>query len=147
MPVQQKSEKPGIFTGFLLAIAMPKKSDLFELGPLFMKRYHDLRKELRSERLSLTTRKSAADLVAQTVGVVAIFGSLVFIASRAFQGNITLGDLVMYFGALQQGQSFLSSLLNGLAGLYEDNLFLTTLYEFLDLKPTVKEPLKSSTST
>ncbi len=77
--------------------------------------------------------------MAQTVGGVAIFGGFVFIVQRAFQGSITLGDLVMYFGALQQGQSYLSSLLSSFAGLYEDNLFLTTLYEFLDLKPSVKE--------
>lgn len=29
----------------------------------------------------------------------------------------------------------------GIAGLYEDNLFLSNLYEFLDLKPKVAEPL------
>ena len=142
-----KERKAWYFHWLLTGDSHAKEIRLFELGPLFMKRYHNLRKELRSERLSITARQSAADLVAQTIGIVAIFGSLVFIASSAFQGNITLGDLVMYFGALQQGQSFLSSLLNGFAGLYEDNLFLTTLYEFLDLKPNVKESLKSGAST
>ena len=116
-----------------------KEIRLFELGPLFIKRYHKLRKELRTERLSIIYRRSAADLMAQTIAVVAIFGGFVLIIQRAFQGSITLGDLVMYFGALQQGQSYLSSLLGSFAGLYEDNLFLTTLYEFLDLKPAVKE--------
>lgn len=55
-------------------------------------------------------------------------------------GSITLGDLVMYFGAFQQGQAFLNSLMTGIAGLYEDNLFLTSLYDFLDLESKVKEP-------
>ncbi|MGA9189826.1 MAG: ABC transporter ATP-binding protein [Methanosarcina sp.] len=134
-----KERKAWYFHWLLTGDSHAKEIRLFELGPLFIKRYHNLRKELRNERLSITARRSAADLVAQTIGVVAIFGGFVFIAQRAFQGSITLGDLVMYFGALQQGQSFLSSLLNGFAGLYEDNLFLTTLYEFLDLKPAVKE--------
>ncbi len=134
-----KERKAWYFHWLLTGDSHAKEIRLFELGPLFIKRYHNLRKELRTERLSITTRRSVADLVAQTVGVVVIFGGFVFIAQRAFQGSITLGDLVMYFGALQQGQSFLSSLLNGFAGLYEDNLFLTTLYEFLDLKPAVKE--------
>ena len=47
---------------------------------------------------------------------------------------ITLGDLVMYYQAFQRGQGFLQEMLGGLAGLYEDNLFLSNLYEFLDLK-------------
>jgi ATP-binding cassette subfamily B protein len=134
-----KERKVWYFHWLLTSDSNAKEIKLFDLGPLFVKRYHDLRKELRSERLSITARQSATDLVAQTVSVVAIFGSYVFIAMKAFQGNITLGDLVMYFGALQQGYSFLSSLLNGFADLYEDNLFMTTLYEFLDMMPALKE--------
>ena len=30
--------------------------------------------------------------------------------------------------------------LRGLAGLYEDNLFLSNFYRFLDLKPAIKSP-------
>lgn len=30
--------------------------------------------------------------------------------------------------------------MRGWAGLYEDNLFLTNFYQFLDLKPTIKAP-------
>lgn len=135
-----KERKAWYFHWLLTGDSHAKEIRLFELGPLFMKRYHDLRKELRNEQLSITGKRAAADLAAQTIAIVATFSSLIFIALNAYQGNITLGDLVMYFGALQQGQLFLSALLSGLSGLYEDNLFLTTLYEFLDLKPTVKEP-------
>jgi len=51
--------------------------------------------------------------------------------------------MLMYFGAIQQGQSFLNSFLSSLVGLYENNLFLTALYQFLDLKPKVEETVKS----
>lgn len=136
-----KERKAWYYHWLLTGDSHAKEIRIFELGPLFTKRYHDIREELRNERLSITTKKSIADLTAQTIGVIAVFGGFVFIVSNAFQGKITLGDLVMYFGALQQAQAFLSSLLSGFAGLYEDNLFLTTLYEFLDLKPKVKESL------
>lgn len=135
-----KERKSWYFHWLLTDNSYAKEIRLFDIGPLFMKKYHKIRKELRSERLSIKLRQSAIDLVAQTGGIVAIFGSLIFIAQSVLHGNITLGDMVMYFGALQQGQTFLSSLLNGYAELYEDNLFLMTLYEFLDLKPNVKEP-------
>jgi ATP-binding cassette subfamily B protein len=48
--------------------------------------------------------------------------------------------MVMFFGAFQRGQDFFRDALGGLAGLYEDNLFLTDLKTFLELKPRVKEP-------
>ena len=121
-----------------------KEIRLFDLGPLFMRRFRDLRRKLRREKLEIAARRSLAELVAQTGATVAIYGAYAFIAYRAVQGNITLGDLVMYFQAFQRGQGFLQELLSGLAGLYEDNLFLSNLYEFLDLKRKVVEPAHAS---
>jgi ATP-binding cassette subfamily B protein len=121
-----------------------KEIRLFDFGPLFMRRFRGLRRKLRGERLGITARRSIADLVAQTSATVAIYGSLAFIAYRTVQGTNTLGDLVMYFMAFQRGQGFLQGMLGGLAGLYEDNLFLSNLYEFLDLKRKVVEPAHAS---
>jgi ATP-binding cassette subfamily B protein len=88
----------------------------------------------------MATRRSLSELLTQAFGTLAVFGCCGFIAYRAGQGVITRGSLVMYLQAFQRGQGFLQELLGSLAGLYEDNLFLTNLYEFLDLKPKVIEP-------
>jgi ATP-binding cassette, subfamily B, bacterial len=117
-----------------------KEIRLFDLGPLFMQQYHDLRQQLRKEKLGIATWRSISDLFAQIFSVVVVFGSLAYIANRAVQGIISLGDMVMYFGAIQQSQGYLSTLLTGLTGLYEDSLFLDSLFEFFDIKPKVKEP-------
>jgi len=118
-----------------------KEIRLFDLGALFRRRFRDLRQQLRQERIKITTRRSIAESVAQVSATVAVFASYAFIAYRTVQGAITLGDLVMYYQAFQRGQGFLQQILSGLAGLYEDNLFLSNLYEFLDLKPKVVQPL------
>ncbi|MBM3166612.1 MAG: ABC transporter ATP-binding protein [Chloroflexi bacterium] len=128
------------FHWLLTGDVQAKEVRLFDLGSLFMRRFRDLRQQLRRERLEITTRRSVAELVTQASATLAVFGSYAFIAYRAVQGTITLGDLVMYYQAFQRGQGFLQEMLGGLAGLYEDNLFLSNLYEFLDLKPKVVEP-------
>ena len=117
-----------------------KEIRLFGLGDHLKDIYHDLRRTLRTEKLQINTRRSLADLAAQSFATLALFGSLLFIAHQTFLGLITVGSLVMYFGAFQQGQSYLQNMLKSLAGLYEDNLFLSNLYEFLDLEPRIKEP-------
>jgi len=117
-----------------------KEVRLFDLGGIFSERYRDLRARLRGERLAITINRSRADLAAQSSAVLALFGSFAYIAYQTAQGSITVGDLVMYFGAFQQGQGFMQALLGSLAGLYEDNLFLTSLYDFLDLKPRLGDP-------
>ena len=117
-----------------------KEIRLFDLGTLFRQRFRDLRRRLRQERIRITTKRSMAELAAQVSATLAVFASYAFIAYRTVQGDITLGDLVMYYQAFQRGQGFLQQILSGLAGLYEDNLFLSNLYEFLDLKPRVVQP-------
>lgn len=114
---------------------------LLGLGQLFISRYCDIREQIRKEHLSLAIRGSAEELASKAIALAVVFGTFAFIAQQAFNGVITIGDMLMYFGAIQQGQSFLNSFLSNLVGLYENNLFLTALYEFLDLKPKVKEPL------
>ncbi len=117
-----------------------KELRLFDLGPLFRQRFLDLRQKLRRGKLRIALNRSVGDLVAQAFATLAIYGSYAFIAYRAVNGSITLGDLVMYFQAFQRGQGFLQEMLSGLAGLYEDNLFLSNLYEFLNLKNKIIDP-------
>ena len=133
--------RAGYLNWLLTGDAHAKEIRVFNLGHLFIHRFSNLRKQLRSEKLKITRKRSVADLVAQSSATLAVFGSFGFIAYHTVQGTITLGDMVMYFGAFQRGLSYLKDMLGGLADVYENNLFLSNLYEFLDLKPKVKEPL------
>ena len=117
-----------------------KEVRLFDLGELFRGRYRDLRTGLRLERLRITARRSAADFGSGLLATVAVFGTFAFIAWRTVQGVISLGSMVMYYGAFQTGLSSLQSALSGLAGLYEDNLYLTYFYEFTALETKLAEP-------
>ena len=134
----------GYLNSMLTGSSHAKEIRLFDLGPLFMRRFRDLRRKLRGERLRITASRSVAELAAQTCATAAIYGSLAFIAYRTVQGTNTLGDMVMYFMAFQRGQGFLQGMLGGLAGIYEDNLFLSNMHEFLDLKRKVVEPAHAS---
>ncbi len=118
-----------------------KEIRLFNLGTLFNQRFQELRSLLRREQLTIATKRSAEQLITQISASIAVFSSYAFIAYQTVQGSFTLGDLVMYYQAFKRGQNDLQRMLSSLAGLYEDNLFLSHLYEFLDLKPKVVEPL------
>ena len=117
-----------------------KEIRLFALGSLLIGRFRELRRQIRQERIGLALKQTLSDLAAQAGATLAIFGALAFIAYRAVQGYMTLGDMVLYYQAFQRGQGYLREMLAGLAGLYEDNLFLGNFYDFLDLQPTVIEP-------
>lgn len=119
-----------------------KEIRLFNLGPLFMERFRGLRKMLRGEKVDLATKRARSEFISQVTAILAIFGTYLFIAYRTLTGKISIGDLVMYIQALQRGQVYLEALLTSLVGLYEENLFLSNLYEFLGLEKKMKRPLK-----
>jgi ATP-binding cassette subfamily B protein len=117
-----------------------KEIRLFGLGSLFKEWFRDLRQKLRTERLKMTASRSFSELITQTSAHLAIFGTLGFITYQTVQGRITLGDMIMYFGAFQRAQGAMQEMWGSLTRLYEDNLFLSMFSEFLDLQPKLAEP-------
>jgi ATP-binding cassette subfamily B protein len=130
----------GYYHGILTNSGYSKEVRLFDLGNLFMGRARDLRRKLREGRLTLSRQRALSDFAAQTFATTAIYGCYGFVAYQAIGGELTVGDLVMYYQAFQRVQGYLQGILSSLTGLYADNLFLSNLYEFLDLKRTVAEP-------
>jgi ATP-binding cassette subfamily B protein len=117
-----------------------KEVRIFGLGPTLISRYQKLRREIRGIIIRTDVSNSIWTTLAQLISVIIIYGIFGFIAYRTLQGNQTIGDLVMFFQAAQRGEGFLRGLLNGLTRLYENNLFLVNLYEFLNLKKKITEP-------
>lgn len=134
-------ERRANYFGWVIGNAQhAKELRAFGLGRELLARFQALRTELRTEKLGLARAKNLADAGSQAVATVVVFGSLAFIGFQTFEGALTLGDMVMYFGAVQRGQSLLHSLFSALGSLYEDNLFLANVDEFLEIEPTISRP-------
>ena len=117
-----------------------KEMRLFGLGELFRGLYRDLRLILRTERIGIARRRAWADFAGGAAAVLATFATFAYIVWLTITGAITLGSMVMYYQAFQTGLSSLQAVLSGMAGLYEDNLFLTYYHEFMELEPRVLAP-------
>ena len=133
--------KSGYYGHLLLGDSPAKEIRLFGLGNLFIKRVYELRQQLFREKLAISSRQAGTRLIAQGFTGVLILSSYGLMIHQTLQGRFQLGDLVLYTQAFQRGQGALSDLISNLAGLHENNLFLADLYEFLELKPSVVEPI------
>jgi ATP-binding cassette subfamily B protein len=138
---QSETERQAWYYHWMMVdTSFAKELRLFNLGALFIERFRRLRQMMRTTRLGLTKNRSLADFLVQLLASIAIYGTLGLAAFQAMRGAITLGELVTIYIGFQSGVSFLQAVLNGLAGLYEDNLFLSNLYLFLDMKPAIRAP-------
>ena len=129
------------YNWILTGNAHAKEIRLFGIGNVISDRFSQVRRILRHEKLSISRKRIFADFIAQAFGSLTVFGMFAVIAFRAITGAITLGDMVMYYQAFQRGLGYLRSVLRGLADLYENNLFLSYLYEFLNVIPQIREPV------
>ncbi|MGB0524077.1 MAG: ABC transporter ATP-binding protein [Flammeovirgaceae bacterium] len=124
------------YLGYLLTFAeYAKEVRLFRLGTYFKNKFSVIQKQLFKESKQIAFNQAWISLIAKGSEVIAIFAAYIFIAYRTVGGELTIGDLVMYYQAFQRGQAFLQSALTSLSSLYENKLFLQNLFEFLDLKP------------
>lgn len=128
--------------GMLTKDAYAKETRLFGLGSLFTDRFRRLQSQLRSEKVSIATKKTFAELLTISTAICVSFGLLGYLAMRTVQGLMSLGDLVMFYAAVQRGQALIRQVFNSIADLYEDDLFLGNLYKFLELKPRLQEPAR-----
>jgi ATP-binding cassette subfamily B protein len=56
---------------------------------------------------------------------------------RTLRGSGTLGDVILFYQALMGSQSLVRAMTGNLGQVYNNSLFLTSLFEFLDLQPAI----------
>jgi len=113
-----------------------KEVKLFGLGPRFLARYKAIFDRLYASDRALTIRRAIWAIGLGTIGTLAFYSMYLWIGLAAIAGSITIGAMTMYAGVFKGAQSAMSSALGDIGGMYEDNLYLSNLYEFLDT-PTV----------
>ena len=108
---------------------------LFGLGPLLLARYRAIFRKIYAEDRALTLRREGWGLILTMVGTIALYGAYIWIVVAAINLEITLGEMTMYLMLFRQGQATVSAGLSSVGGMYEDNLYLTNLYEYLEQAP------------
>jgi ATP-binding cassette, subfamily B, bacterial len=115
-----------------------KEVKLYGLGPRLLERYRDIFRRLYKEDRALTIRRDAWGFGLGLVGTIALYSAYAWIAVSTVRQAITLGQMTMYVSLFRQGQSAVAAILSAVGGMYEDNLYLSTLYEYLETR--VPEP-------
>jgi ATP-binding cassette, subfamily B, bacterial len=109
-----------------------KEVQLYQLGPMLLQRYRDTFARLYGEDSKLTIQRGIWGYGLGLLSTAAFYGAYGWIVIEAIAGTISLGEMTMYLVVFRQGQSTFASALTSIGGMYEDNLYLANLYEFLE---------------
>ncbi|MDP9000778.1 MAG: ABC transporter ATP-binding protein/permease [Myxococcota bacterium] len=123
-----------------------KEVKLFGLGPLLLERYRDLSEQFYEEDRRLYLRRAKWTHALSLVGTSAFYAAYAAMALLAAAGKLTLGDMTMYVLAFRQGQQAFQSALAAIGSMYEHNLYMSNLWEYLRVAGEATRLILSSPS-
>ena len=117
-----------------------KEIKLFGLGESLKQRYEDLFTQFLEEDTSIARRNTYASLAWGMLSNLAYYGSYIWVIVRTITRAITLGDMTMFLSVFRQSQRAVQMLLENFSRLYENNLYLDNLLDFLKIEPALEIP-------
>jgi ATP-binding cassette subfamily B protein len=117
-----------------------KEIKLFRLGNFFINLYRQQARRFYEQARGMIVPRYLASFGWGLASLLTNGLVYLYVALQAVARYISLGDLSFYTqAALSLGTSF-QGLLGGISDTYENNLFVNTLFEFLEYKPRIVSP-------
>lgn len=136
----QQYRRTAYYSALLSSRDYAKEMRAYNLTLFFRRRFVATRRGLVKELLGISRRFGGLDVLTSLVEAGAMFAVVWLLIGQAFAGAITIGTFVMLFEAFRRGQGYLSSFVASIAALYDNRLFVSNLFDFLDFKPQIVSP-------
>jgi len=114
-----------------------KEVKLFGLSDFLVGRYADLSEKFYQENKQLAIRRNIVSTLLVTLGTLGYYGAYAVIIYRAVMGDFTIGTLTFLAGSFRSSRGLIQSVLIALSSIYEQSLYLSDLFTFFDVQPTV----------
>jgi ATP-binding cassette subfamily B protein len=121
-----------------------KEVKLFGLGPLFLGRYRALAERFFVEDSELATRRAIVTHLLSLLATFAFYAAYAVMAAAAALSQLTLGNMTLYVLSFRSGQQAFQSILSGIGGIYEHNLYMSNLFSYLDATLEHETPAPAS---
>ncbi|MEO1790654.1 MAG: ABC transporter ATP-binding protein [Cyanobacteria bacterium J06629_19] len=128
------------FQGLLTQQRFAKEIRLFNLGEQILARWQQTYGQYKQEVGQMARTQAIGRFSVGVIPHFCFYAAYAWILINTVQGQITLGDFVMYGGAFSQAQSLLTNCVHNLASTYDANLHMSQFFNFLALQPSITSP-------
>jgi ATP-binding cassette subfamily B protein len=115
-----------------------KEVKLFGLAPFFIRRFSLLAAAFYRHQRRLVASRGLAGAAWTMLSTVVGSLTYAYVALAVIGGRLTLGDLALYTAAAAALQTAIQGLFQGFVSMYENNLYLDLLYQFLATTPMIE---------
>ncbi len=114
-----------------------KEIKIFGLGNYLTDRARALFERFYADNKKLGVERATHGALLNLAPTGTYYVAYALILLRALRGALSVGDLTLVTGAFSRARSLMESLVAGLAGIAEQSLFITDLFDFFETNPTI----------
>lgn len=131
--------KSNYLSSLLTSDVHAKEIRSFGLGHHIRKIYVDIRLRLLNGRLKVSKQRTYRELITTSIATLGFFCCIAYIAIGAIHGLTSIGDITLFLVAFPQSFNVMQSLSASISTLYQNNVFVKSLFELYDLKSSLTE--------
>ena len=136
-PLERKST---YLSGLLTGDTSAKEIRGLGLGNYLRKIYAGIRFNLLTERMNLSKDSTKREIITTIFATLGFFACVGYIALATVNGHRSVGNITLFLVAFPQSFNTMQALSGGISKLYQNNIFVTSIFELFDLKGNLKEP-------
>lgn len=116
-----------------------KELRIFNLAPTFTREGLALQERFYHENLALSKRSYIFRLFFNALSTCLFIGVEIYVIFLAIARTVTIGDISFYTQVVSNFQSGLGGMLRNISSLFEDCLYVQSLFDVLDTKPVMSQ--------
>src|SRR5690606_2006034 len=110
----------------------------YDLGKYFKNAFMKVRMTLLGEKLKISKDRTKNEVITASLSSIGFFSCIAYIILGSRTNSI--GDITLFLVIFPQSFNLLQNLSAGISTLYHHNIFINSIFELFELKPSLKEP-------
>ena len=131
--------KSTYFSALLTLDVHAKEIRSFGLGEHIRSIYANIRLALLKGRLALSKQRVYKEVLTSLIATLGFFSCIAYIVIGSMHGITSIGDITLFLIIFPQSFTTMQVLSSGIATLYQNNIYVKSLFELFDLKSALIE--------
>jgi ATP-binding cassette subfamily B protein len=137
---QTSMERKSLYlSGLITTDTSAKEIRSLGLGEYLRSLYLTIRLNLLSERLLISRKSTINEILTTILATVAFFSCIAYITHGVETGKTSVGDITLFLVVFPQSFSQMQGLSGCITRLYQNNIFVTNIFDLFDLKPILAD--------
>ncbi|MGI8992522.1 MAG: ABC transporter ATP-binding protein [Bryobacteraceae bacterium] len=120
-----------------------KEVKIFGLGNYLAERYRGIADKVFAENQSLAIRRAGYGSLLNLLSTGGYYGAYAVVLARTLAGGLSLGAFTFLTRAFASSRGYIEKILSSFSDVSEQALYLQDLFEFFDMKPSIRSSPES----